>query len=91
MKKFLNHIKSTREPHQRRTHALAVAGGITAVIALIWLTTLPLRLQGPTQPVADNGSDNGGAQTLLTAAAENAPTNNSGAAQLQVSTTSVFQ
>ena len=82
----------TREPHHRRTHALWVASGITAVIALVWLTTLPLRLQGPALPVADSSGATDNTQTSLTASAEQAaPTADSGQAQLEISTTSVFQ
>ncbi len=82
----------TKEPHHRRTHALMVASIIVAVIFVVWLITLPFRLQGPALPVSDTSGTTGGSnQTDLTAAAQNAPTDNSGAAQLQVSTTSVFQ
>ncbi|MDE2071149.1 MAG: hypothetical protein KGI70_00205 [Patescibacteria group bacterium] len=40
--RYITHMH-TRTPHQRRNHALLVAGGLTILLALAWLATLPLR------------------------------------------------
>ena len=45
MRRYFEHIK-TKEPHQRRTHAMQIAGVITALVALGWLATLGVRLAG---------------------------------------------
>jgi hypothetical protein len=81
MKNYIEHIKNTRTTHQRRQHALQVAGGVTAALFLVWIGTLGMRLAS--QDAVAQSPD-----TSLTAAAA-ASTQNKGA-QLQVSTTSVF-
>ena len=43
MKRYLEHIRS-KEPHERRAHALRAAGVITALFVMAWLATLPARL-----------------------------------------------
>ena len=42
MKRYLEHIKS-KSPHERRTHAMQLSGGIVVVVFIIWLSTLGLR------------------------------------------------
>lgn len=81
MKRYIDYIKNTRSTHQRRQHALQVAGGITAALFVVWIGTLGMRIAS--QDVAAESAD-----TSLTAAAA-ASTQNKGA-QLEVSTTSVF-
>jgi len=74
----------SREPHERRQHAMQVAGTVTALVFVVWLTTLPMRLSGPA-PLAE-GQPN---QTDLTASVAQ-PAASSGEARLEVSTTSVY-
>jgi len=83
MKRYIEHLKNTRTTHQRRQHAVQVAGALTAALFAVWLGTLGVRLSSPSDvaQTADN------TQTASVAAAVQ---NNSGP-QLQVSTTSVFQ
>ena len=84
MKHYIDHIKNTRTTHQRRQHALQVAGVITAALFVVWIGTLGMRLASQDAVAqSDQLSD-----TSLTAAAA-ASTQNKGA-QLEVSTSSVF-
>lgn len=43
MKRYIEHIKNTKTPHERRAHAMRMAGGVTALVAVVWLTTLGVR------------------------------------------------
>lgn len=43
MKRYIEHIQ-TREPHERRTHALRVSSAVVAVVFVGWIATLGLRL-----------------------------------------------
>lgn len=45
MKRYIEHIQ-TKDPHERRQHALRIAGALTAVVFVGWLGTLGLRLAG---------------------------------------------
>jgi len=81
MKRYIDHIKNNRTTHQRRQHALQVAGVITAALFVVWIGTLGMRLAS--QDAIAESPD-----TSLTAAAA-ASTENKGA-QLEVSTTSVY-
>jgi hypothetical protein len=60
MRQYFNHVKS-KEPHERRQHAMRIAGAVTAAVFAVWITTLGLRLGG-TQVAQDTGD-----QTSLTA------------------------
>ena len=82
MKRYIEHIKKTHTTHERRQHAMRVAGTLTAALFAVWLGTLGMRLASQSE-VAQSPE-----QSLTAAAA--ASTQNKGA-QLQVSTTSVFQ
>ena len=82
MRRYIEHIKNTHTTHERRQHALRMAGGATLALFAIWLGTLSVRLASQTE-VAQSPE-----QSLTAAAA--ASTQNKGP-QLQVSTTSVFQ
>ena len=84
MKRYIEHIKNTRTTHQRRQHAVQVSGVLTAALFAVWLGTLGVRLTSPSD-VAQT-TDDIGAQTASVVSAVQ-----SGEAQLQVSTTSVFQ
>lgn len=43
MRRYIEHIRS-KDPHERRTHALRWAGVVTALFFVAWLGTLPMRL-----------------------------------------------
>lgn len=91
MRHYLEHIKNTKEPHERRQHAMRVAGGVTLAVFALWLGTLGFRLAGPgAAPVAQSdGTQTTNADTSsLPAAAAAARQDN--AAHLEVSTTSVY-
>ncbi len=53
-----------KEPHERRQHAMQIAGIVTAAVFAVWITTLGLRLGG-TIRVAEDSSN----QTSLSASA----------------------
>lgn len=58
MKRYLDHIKN-KEPHERRVHAMQMAGAFTAVIFAVWLTTLGARLASDAgNQTAENGNEN---------------------------------
>jgi hypothetical protein len=82
MKQYLDHIKS-KEPHERRQHAMQLAGAVTAAVFLVWITTLGMRLGSDTH-VAGQGD----AQTSLSASA--AQSVYTGPNQLMVAPTSGF-
>ncbi len=90
MRNYLEHIKNTRTPHERRTHALQIAGVVTALLFVVWVGTLSIRFGGIGAVAADDGTQTvlpAGDQSSLTASAAAARQNN--AAHLEVSTTSV--
>lgn len=43
MKNYFRHIK-TKPTHERRQHAVKIAGAFTAVVFVFWITTLGVRL-----------------------------------------------
>lgn len=53
MKKYFNHIQS-KPPHERRQHAIQVASVFTALVFVVWITTLGVRLAGISGTVAQN-------------------------------------
>lgn len=81
MKRYIAHMRETREPHERRQHAMRVAGVLTGALFAVWLGTLGARLTQESE-IAQSPD------TSLTASAA-ASTQNKGAS-LQVSTTSIF-
>lgn len=85
MKRYLEHMHS-KEPHERRRHALQIAGGVTAFAMVVWVTTLGTRFGEMGGAVAEGGQQ---WDSALSAAA--ALSQQQGAAALQVSTTSVYQ
>ncbi len=64
MKKYFDHIK-TKEPHERRQHAMQIAGVVTAMVFTVWITTLGFRLTANDTQLAGEEAN----QTSLTAAA----------------------
>ncbi|MEK7613138.1 MAG: hypothetical protein AAB449_03275 [Patescibacteria group bacterium] len=56
MKRYIEHMH-TKEPHERRAHAMRVALLATAALFFVWMTTLGVRLasQNPAQ-TADGAS-----------------------------------
>lgn len=83
MKRYFEHMQS-KDPHERRQHAMRVAGVLTAVVFVVWVTTLGMRLNGGTPVVANDNQT----QTSLPAAAAAAREDNS--PHLEVSTTSIY-
>lgn len=63
MKKYFDHVQS-QEPHERRQHAMRIAGATTVAVFAIWVTTLGFRFGGDSAVLAGEES-----QTSLTAAA----------------------
>ena len=90
MKRYIDHIKNTRDPHERRTHAMRMAGGITAVLFVLWAATLSVRLTH-SNPIAVDSEGNtitNAQETSLPAAA--AAASKQTEAHLEVSTSSVY-
>lgn len=85
MKRYIEHIK-TKEPHHRRKHAMQLSGAIVGVLFVVWLGTFSMRLGTPGESTEADPSASSG----QTASAANATMLPSGAAQLEVSTTSVY-
>ncbi len=81
-KRYLQHVHS-RTPHERRQHAIQIACVVMALIALIWITTLGIRLnsQSGTNQISET-TDNQTQLANVTSGVSNAPT-------LQVSTTGI--
>ena len=44
----------SKTPHERRTHAMQVAGGVTALALLVWLGTLGIRFDSTPPQTADS-------------------------------------
>lgn len=85
MKRFIAHMH-TKSTHDRRTHAMQIAGAITAVMFVVWVTTLGIRIAAPSG--GESTLHASGEQTSLTAAAAQA--NNNNEARLEVATTSTL-
>lgn len=83
MKRYFEHMHS-KDPHERRQHAMQVAGVLTAAVFVVWVTTLGMRLGSGTPVVVSEGQT----QTSLPAAAAAAREDNS--PHLEVSTTSIY-
>lgn len=56
IKRYINHVQS-KPTHHRRQHAMQVAGILTALAFVVWITTLPMRFGG-TGAVATDGLQN---------------------------------
>ncbi len=54
MKKYFDHI-NTKEPHERRQHAMRIASVVTAMVFAVWITTLGFRLGSGDARVAQDG------------------------------------
>jgi hypothetical protein len=49
MKKYIEHLKNDRTPHERRRTAMQIASIVTAFVFVVWVSTLGLRYaQHPT-------------------------------------------
>jgi hypothetical protein len=81
MRRYIQHLKDNKTPHERRQHAVQVAGLMTGALLVVWLGTLGVRLASQEQVAASP-------EQSLTAAAA-ASTQNKGA-YIEVSTTSVY-
>ena len=58
MKKYYDHVMD-KEPHERRQHAIQIASVFTALVFVVWITTLGVRLANTSGVVVQNpdGSD----------------------------------
>lgn len=79
MRRYLEHMHS-REPHERRRHALHVATMVTTLVFVGWLATLGMRLGG--DPVVAQEETNTQAAAAAQAVERTGP-------RLEVSNTSV--
>ncbi len=86
MKKYFDHIKS-KKPHHRRQHAAQVAGVLTAVAFVVWITTLSFRFAG-TAPVAAAPDDGSGIQQTQLAGVDASDGSDSSAPGVEVVGTS---
>jgi hypothetical protein len=79
------HQKST---HERRTHAMRVAGVVTALIFAGWITTIGLRTNSSDQPqvAQDNSSAAQTAAAITSQADQQQAVGGTGTAQLVVAT-----
>lgn len=82
MRKYLEHMQN-KDPHERRAHALRVAGAVVAVVFVGWLGTLGMRLSTTDTTVAQNPGTTDQAAAVAEARPQTGP-------RLEVSTTSVF-
>ncbi|MBP9710855.1 MAG: hypothetical protein KBD50_01145 [Candidatus Pacebacteria bacterium] len=57
MRRYIAHIQNTHTPHERRQHALQVAGLVTAALFISWLAMFGLRMS-TSGPVVDDGKAN---------------------------------
>ena len=81
MKNYIEHIKN-KPPHERRQHAMQIASGITALLVLVWITTLGVRFASTPAQTATTDDP-----SQLAAVAASAATQN-GQATLIVATSS---
>ncbi len=79
MRRYLEHMHS-REPHERRKHALHVATAVTGLLFVGWLATLGIRLGG--DGVVAQEESNNQAAAVVQATERSGP-------RLEVSSTSV--
>lgn len=63
MRRYITHVQHNLTPHERRQHAMQIAGVITALLFVGWLMTLGLRLSTP-GPVVEKSDTSNTAATL---------------------------
>lgn len=81
MRGYIEHLKETKTPHERRQHAMRVAGVVTGALFAVWIGTLSMRL-------TDQAAVAESPDSSLTAAA--VQTQQQSGPRLEVSTTSVY-
>ena len=74
MRKYIEHIRNNRTPHERRQHAMQIAGVITAILFVGWITTLGVRISS-TQGTIVSDAQNNTASTLTAVQEEEGSTN----------------
>jgi hypothetical protein len=57
MRRYIEHIQNTHTTHERRQHALQIAGLITAALFISWLAMFGLRM-GTSGPVVEDNNVN---------------------------------
>lgn len=79
MRRYIEQLH-TKDPHERRAHAMRVALGITGAIFFVWITTLSVRLASQSAQVAEGDGSSQVANVISGAYAPNtlevAPTQN---------------
>jgi hypothetical protein len=88
MKNYIAHMKS-KTPHERRQHAMQVASVATALLLVVWVTTLGVRFATTTPPqtattddpsqlasVAASAAQANGQATLIVASSSTSNYNN---------------
>ena len=89
MKKYLQHIK-TKSTHQRRGHAMQIAGTMTALVFIVWITTLGVRLSTSGSGIVAEGADAQQTQLANIASGSYAPNGNTLEVATTTDTTSQF-
>lgn len=79
MKRYLEHMQQ-KSAHERRRHAMQVAGVLTAIVFAGWVSTLGMGLSSQSATVAGSDNNTQSAATLLGATTY-------GQNQLEVATT----
>jgi hypothetical protein len=57
MRRYIEHIQNNRTPHERRQHAMQIAGVVTMLLFVGWLASLGMRIGGQ-GPVVNDGAAN---------------------------------
>ena len=70
MKNYFTHLMS-KTPHERRRHSMQVAGLVTCLVFLVWITTLGVRFAGTPPQTATTDDPSQLAAVAASAAAQN--------------------
>lgn len=57
MRRYIEHIQNNRTPHERRQHAMQIAGVVTMLLFVGWLASIGVRV-GTQGPVVEDNSTN---------------------------------
>lgn len=71
MKKFFGHLQETQTPHERRMTAMRIAGVLTGLVFVVWLSTFGVRLALDGATPAQNSQNT--AATLIPVGASTTP------------------
>lgn len=65
MRQYIEHLRNEKTPHERRAFAMRIAGVLTAMVFVVWITTLGFRLSDYNTDVANRAHSNQAAATLV--------------------------